>query len=182
MRARPPEKRTVEWWAKHFDADVHKRFGFKSPVLDVGCGTGEKAVLFARDRLEIYGFDTVPFCIEIARAHRQREPLSVRQLLHFTIADIGQRWPYPNGAFTTVFSANVLEHLPSERNEHFFAEIRRVLKSGGHALVIVPEGRAYDDPLHTQRFTMVDMWVLADHFRYAQITVEQRRIHLWGKV
>lgn len=182
MRARPAEKRTVEWWAKHFDADVHRRFGFESPILDVGCGTGEKAVLMARDGLEVYGFDVVPFCVAVANKHRWEEPLQVRLRLQFKQADIGERWPYLDGAFATVFSANVLEHLPAEWNVFFFKEVRRVLRPGGKALIIVPEGRAYDDPLHCQRFSIEDVWGLADYFDSAQITVESRRIHLWGQV
>lgn len=48
----------------------------------------------------------------------------------------GVHLPYPDQAFDVVFSSNVLEHVEQLRS--LLAEIRRVLKPGGHAVHLVP--------------------------------------------
>jgi len=182
VMSRPEEKRTIEWWAKHFDADVHERFNFQSPVLDVGCGTGEKDVLFARAGLEVFGFDAGEFCIEIANKHRKKELPEVGERLQFCLADAREKWPYSDGVFSTVFSSDVLEHLPTECNAHFFNEVRRMLKPGGIFLIILPEGTAFDDPTHLQRFNVGSARQLIKDFANVQTIVMSQRIHLWGQV
>jgi len=181
VKSRSPSQRTIEWWQGHFDADVHKRFSFQGPVLDVGCGTGEKDIIFARSGLEVHGFDAGGFCIEVAEGHRDQEPPEVRERLHFTLADARRRWPWPNDSFGTVFSSDVLEHLSVEHNTHFFQEIKRVLKPGGSVLVIVPQGKAWNDPTHVQRFDVRGMQALVGEFVNTQITVKHKRITLWGQ-
>ena len=179
VKSRTEERRTIEWWAKHFDADVHERCNFQSPVLDVGCGTGEKDVLFARAGLEVFGFDAGEFCIEIANRHREEESPEVKERLQFCLADAREKWPYLDGAFSTVFSSDVLEHLPAECNTHFFNEVNRVLKSGGMFLVILPEGTAFGDPTHLQRFSVESVQQIISNFANIQITVRDQRIHIW---
>lgn len=43
--------------------------------------------------------------------------------------------PYPDAMFDMVFVACVYHHIPVEERAHWTAEIRRVLKPGGHLLV-----------------------------------------------
>jgi SAM-dependent methyltransferase len=52
------------------------------------------------------------------------------------VVDLGARLPYPDGSFDTVLCTQVLEHVPDA--ELAMAEIARVLRPGGHALVTVP--------------------------------------------
>lgn len=56
---------------------------FASPVLDVGCGTGEHALELARSGLEVVAVDTSPTAIEAARSKAARRGLDVE----FTVAD-----------------------------------------------------------------------------------------------
>ena len=45
--------------------------------------------------------------------------------------------PYPDQSFDLVFAISVLTHIPSNLQQPWLTEIRRVLKPGGHALLSV---------------------------------------------
>ena len=134
---------TVEHWEHHMDADAHKRFGLGSPLLDIGCGTGEKCVIFARDGIDSWGFDIADFCVRVCAKHWHDEPQEVRERLHFVQADIRDKWPFSDDYFQSAFSSDVLEHLFSDSDPHFFSEVKRVLRPEGNVLIIVPKGGAY---------------------------------------
>ena len=50
--------------------------GFRSPVLDAGCGTGENALFLAARGLEVVGIDAAPTAISRARAKAAERELS----------------------------------------------------------------------------------------------------------
>ena len=56
---------------------------------------------------------------------------------HFLVAD-GRFLPFPDGSFSRVFSYSVLQHLSKENVQIVLPEIRRVLKTGGEAMVQLP--------------------------------------------
>ncbi len=96
-------------------------------VLEVGCGTGywiEK--ITQKITPNVYGFD---FSIEMLRIAKSR---NCRLLVLSEAADL----PFMSGVFDKVISPfNALNHCPSF--ERAFSEIRRVLKIGGKALLMV---------------------------------------------
>ncbi len=51
---------------------------------------------------------------------------------HFDITDI----PYPDETFDVIYASHVLEHVPDDRRA--MREIRRVLRTGGWAVLLVP--------------------------------------------
>jgi SAM-dependent methyltransferase len=84
--------------------------------------------------------------------------------------------PWPDGAFDQVMSIDVLEHL--DKDGPFLAELHRVLRPGGRAVVTVPNG---DPRLLTNR---IKWWVgmtpeVYGHQR-AGYTVEELRTALAG--
>jgi len=173
---------TLEWWAQHFDGDVPERFGLESPILDVGCGTGEKAALWATRGYSVTGFDIADYCIGVARRHWGKAEEDVRNRLHFVQGDIREAWPFADRHFQSVFCSDVLEHLPEVHNRHFFQEIVRVLRPGGRTLVIVPLGMAYDNSDHIQRFEPPDFKPYGrEAFADYQITVEHERLHFQAR-
>jgi SAM-dependent methyltransferase len=58
-----PQRAIAELVAKDF---------FEGPVLDIGCGTGENAILLAHRGLDVVGIDLVPKAIEMAKANAAR--------------------------------------------------------------------------------------------------------------
>ena len=89
-------------------------------VLDVGAGMGGPLRLLPR----AIGLDLAP-----------RQPRSIGGDMCLA--------PFRDAAFDTVFSIEVLEHLSGDRLGQGLGEIRRVLRPGGHAILVTP----YREPL-----------------------------------
>jgi SAM-dependent methyltransferase len=89
-------------------------------ILDVGAGMGGPMRLLPR----AIGLDLAP-----------RQPRSVGGDMCLM--------PFKAEAFDTIFSIEVLEHLPGDRLGQGLSEIRRVLRPGGHAILVTP----YREPL-----------------------------------
>lgn len=108
------------------------------PVLDVGCGDGLFAHTVYRQPLDV-GLDISRR--EVRRALRRG---AYRLPIRGSVTDI----PAPDGAFNTVISNCVIEHIaPLERA---FAEIHRVLAPGGRYL-FSSHSHLYDDYLYYPR-------------------------------
>lgn len=52
-------------------AELASRMRIEGPLLDIGCGTGDNAILLAHEGIEVVGVDLVPRAIEIARARAE---------------------------------------------------------------------------------------------------------------
>jgi len=72
-------------------------------------------------RMRAFGLDYVSADIDAARASERIDITAI---------------PYPEASFDLVICSHVLEHVPDDRTG--IAEIRRVLRPGGQALIVVP--------------------------------------------
>lgn len=115
-------------------------------VLDVGCGTGQKAIWLTNyltsGRYE--GFDIIPDSIKWAQANITPRHPNFR----FLLADIynktynpagslaAERWefPYEDESFDFVLLLSVFTHMLPAGVVHYLSEIRRVLRPGGKCL------------------------------------------------
>jgi len=96
-------------------------------VLDLGCGTGRHALWLAQAGARVTAIDFSEGML--AQARRKPGAEAVRFLAH----DLHQPLPFADREFDRVVSGLVLEHLADL--EPFFAEVRRVLRAGGRAVV-----------------------------------------------
>jgi ubiquinone/menaquinone biosynthesis C-methylase UbiE len=101
-------------------------------VLDVGCGTGEVALL-AKTRTKagkVYGIDPAPEMIAVARSKAARKKLDV----DFRVGVI-EALPFSDASLDVVTSSLMMHHLPEELKVRGLAEVYRVLKPGGRLLI-----------------------------------------------
>lgn len=103
-------------------------------ILDNGCGRGDFLDAFGEIGLEAYGTDISSACKNAQTVNLESEKL-----------------PFPDGFFDVVFSKSVIEHISN--CEHYMSEMRRVLKSGGVLILMVPDWKSqykifYEDPTH----------------------------------
>jgi SAM-dependent methyltransferase len=100
-------------------------------VLDLGTGTGEAALFLAREfpRASVRGVDLSERMIRLAKAKVGLDP---EGRIAFRVADAA-RLPYDADSFDLVTQVN----LPP-----FFTEIARVLRPGGHVVVVASVGSA----------------------------------------
>ncbi len=98
-------------------------------VLDVGCGAPAFLVReFAKHRADVIGVDISPRSVEVARQHVAISGVTAR-------VEVGnaEALDFPDATFDFVTSAGVLHHTPD--TERAVAEIHRVLKPGGRAVI-----------------------------------------------
>jgi SAM-dependent methyltransferase len=105
-------------------------------VIDVGCSTGH---LLADLRMRLpdatlIGVDLV--AAGLRKAHRQ---VPDAMLLQADVCDL----PIEDASVDVAMSANLLEHVPDDQRA--LAEIRRILRAGGRAVIVIPVGpNSYD--------------------------------------
>jgi ubiquinone/menaquinone biosynthesis C-methylase UbiE len=97
-------------------------------VLEVGCGTGNLALLVKRlrPRLEVVGLDPDPKALARAARKAQRAGLALK--LDRGFAD---QLPYPEGSFDRVLSSLMFHHLDAGLRVASLCEVLRVLRPGG---------------------------------------------------
>ncbi len=95
-----------------------------STLLDVGCGSGQLALMAARDGLDIVGVDIAENLIERARVRARAEKLQAR----FEQAD-AEALPFKNGTFDAVVS--LIGAMFAPRPELVAGELLRVCVPGG---------------------------------------------------
>jgi len=115
-------------------------------VLDIGFGSGD--LLFeAEPSCRICGIEVSASAIAEARTIAARRGYRDHDFREAT--DDGHL-PYPSSFFDLVICSHVLEHVPDDRAA--LAEIRRVLRPSGHAILFVPVEPEGFDPKHRRLY------------------------------
>jgi ubiquinone/menaquinone biosynthesis C-methylase UbiE len=108
-------------------------------VLDLGCGPGMYAWEMLQRGYEYWGVDISPHVIEEARfAARSTQGAS---RYHFMVGDI-EHLDLPSASFDVVLAVWVLEYLDTDKR--VIREMRRVLRPGGIAIVVLNNRRSYN--------------------------------------
>ncbi len=81
-------------------------------------------------------------------------PVDVAPIPGVVVVDLARPLPFEDASFDTVLCTQVLEHVPNA--EYAMAEIARLLRPGGHALVTVP----FLYPTHEAPY---DFWRFTHH-------------------
>jgi ubiquinone/menaquinone biosynthesis C-methylase UbiE len=100
-------------------------------ILDIGCGTGQFAarVRAALPNSTIYGIDLSTGMLEKGKPRWEFHAKSV-----FPVQGDSERLPFDSASFDVVTCANSFHHYP--RQERAIAEMRRVLRTGGHLMIV----------------------------------------------
>jgi len=98
----------------------------RGKVLDVGCGTGENALFFASEGLEVWGIDASPTAISKARSKASQRRLAVE----FQVGD-ALRLEGLRHAFDVVIDSGLFHVFDDEQRPRFAAAMASALRDGG---------------------------------------------------
>ena len=96
-------------------------------ALDVGCGMGRWTRWLSAQGAEVTGIDPTEEMIEAAR--RLSSDLDYRRMSATVIG-------FPDASFDLVIAVTVIQHLRPEEQRAAMGEIARILRPGGHALLL----------------------------------------------
>lgn len=150
-------KEVIQYWEEHaadyrqqaykFDPRVHRYPFFevrldlmldmvkhlpRGKLLDAGCGGGAVLINFINAGWDGYGVDGANNMIALAKENMLAAGKDGNRISRSLVTDLSQ---FKNGSFDIVVSAGVMEYLTPQEDAVAFAEVRRVLKPGGHFLV-----------------------------------------------
>lgn len=95
-------------------------------VLDLGCGIGAYHKGLEQQFREVHGVDVSPRSVKLAAQKHS--------FVHYRTFD-GMTLPYPDAHFDMVYTICVMHHVPPAQWEGFIAEIARVTRPDGLAIV-----------------------------------------------
>ena len=100
-------------------------------VLDVGCGTGEHALMAAARGFDATGIDAVPRAISVAQRKARERGLTARFLVGdaLRLADLGEQ-------FDTVLDSGLFHIFDDADRARFVASVGAVIPSGGRYYMI----------------------------------------------
>jgi ubiquinone/menaquinone biosynthesis C-methylase UbiE len=98
-------------------------------LLEVGCGLGYDSLEFLKRGVRVTAIDLTPTAIELARRHFKIQGVEPEEIRVDSALDLS----FPDDTFDAVWSNGVLHATGDPRRA--VAEVRRVLKPGGRAIV-----------------------------------------------
>lgn len=111
------------------DVDFETRtrhFSAPRTFLDIGCATGMLIAAMQGKGWDVRGVD---ICRESAEYGRRRRGVDI---FPGTLEEAG----FPDQSFSVIHFSHLIEHVPDPRG--FLAEVRRILKPGGFAVITTP--------------------------------------------
>ena len=106
---------------------------FESPVLDLGCGTGDNTIELARHGLVVNGLDAVPEALE--RARKKTEQAGLKQSPEFVLGD-ALRLAEIRLKGKTVLDCALFHIFSDEERGEYIRGLEAVLSYGGRLHIL----------------------------------------------
>ena len=106
---------------------------FESPVLDLGCGTGDNTIELARHGLVVKGLDAVPEALE--RARKKTEQAGLKQSPEFVLGD-ALRLAESGLKARTVLDCALFHTFSDEERKDYIRGLEAVLSPGGRLHIL----------------------------------------------
>ena len=140
-------------------------------VLDIACGEGYGAALFAKTAKSVTGIDISEECIVHASSKYNSREYANLNFKRGSVEEI----PADSNSFDVVVSFETIEHVSEEAQKRFLSEVKRILKKGGVFIISTPDEDNYSKRYeHTNEFHLHELTragfreLLSSHFEYTQ--------------
>lgn len=111
--------------------ELKERGALRGRVLDVGCGTGEHALMAASFGLEATGIDTSPTAIEIAERKARERGLTARFLL-WDALELGAL----DDTFDTTLDSGLFHVFDDDDRARYVESLRSAIPSAGRCFML----------------------------------------------
>jgi SAM-dependent methyltransferase len=145
----------------------YRRVWRRSPgrLLDVGCGTGDMAAVFARHGWDVSAVEPSARAAEYARA------MGID-----TVTGTVAQAPWPPGSFDAILFNHSLEHIDDPA--YALAQAARLLRPGGLAAIAVPNFGSWHRRAFGSAWFQLDLPRHLQHFDRRSLTALVRRAGL----
>ncbi len=141
---------SLEHWHRYLWAT---QFTAEKTVLDIACGEGYGSNFLAGAAARVVGIDADPEAVRYASQTYARPNLSFQCGAAQAIPIAGEQ------VFDVIVSFETIEHLTRAHQTAFLAEIARLLKKDGVALLSTPDKLVYSDrPNYRNRFHLDEFY------------------------
>jgi cyclopropane fatty-acyl-phospholipid synthase-like methyltransferase len=104
-----------------------------STVLDLGAGGGRHSLMLAQEGFQVVALDVSDTALRLLDRRAKRMGLRNLVAVRHEMKDL----PFVDGYFDAVLSTNVIHHGSRADIRQVLSEVRRVLRAGGRALLVV---------------------------------------------
>jgi SAM-dependent methyltransferase len=166
----------TEWWEGHINYMLLQQYAssLTGKVADFGCNHGACTILAARNPLirSVTGIDFNRAALQEARNLLSRcgESPDLKKKVSYAEAMLSAL-PFEDDCFDNGYMFHVIEHIYPKDRPQVLAEIRRVIRPGGHLLFALPYDHAYDDG--TQHVAFFDTGSFASVLKQAGFDVKE---------
>lgn len=124
------EKEKNNIWLEPCEESYYYVNKWKKPnnnfLLDLGCGLGRHAILFAKNGFNVSAVDLSEYAIKYLDSWKEKEKLNILT----KVCDM-KKLPFENNSFDYVWAYHTLSHTDTIGFQVILAEIKRVLKPSG---------------------------------------------------
>jgi SAM-dependent methyltransferase len=144
-------------------------------ILDLGCGGGDQAKVFARKGYGVVGMDIAPSLIEFARRQFKKERLKGK----FLVGDM-RKIKYREEFDACLLLSGTFGFFGDDEDQKLLSSIHRALKVGGKAFIMFLSPRQQDK---NERFwsEIEDGWELSEAWFDAETSTYRSRIFIIKK-
>ncbi len=120
------EKPIYDNWLDKYQGLLHN---VKTPILDLGCGTGNDTLYLTEKGYSVIACDYAKEALECIKKYiPTAQPMYV---------DIAKKLPFKNSEFQIIIADLSLHYFDHETTIEIMKEIKRILKTGGYLLARV---------------------------------------------
>ena len=115
--------------------------GSRGKLLEIGCGIGVDSIQLAKCGFDVTAVDLTENALAVAKEYAAHRGVNI----NFRLGN-AEGLEFPDASFDTVYSFGVLHHTPDI--EKSVAEVRRVLKPGGTAHIMLYHSNSLVNLVH----------------------------------